>query len=555
MVDCFYRAALFQADALGSTLSNAAMGALLFAPPIGWVALRLFRRRMLAGMRLRQLAPVPAAWWQRRAASRSRNGAPHGPDVASPPQTGLRETMQARRQRIVRATWAAYAALVLLTAAIALASVRVDLHPITGFTFLAAVLALGAVTVNLRPEITRRNLGVTLLPLPALLLLQGLFTWVSHYVDVRALQPLTGTLPVAQTLGGVAAVSALTAAGLERRLRAVLLPSTLVAFWICLFFFSINSTRPPCPTIRDALPGSGLMHGLLFSSVVALLAWAFVRLGIQLLRGLVVFYRRGLTSDISLTAAADVAMLGYMLGVSIEYDHGGMALGTLQALTVLGGTLATYAIVLGHRAPSTPAPVLLVLRVFAKGTHSQRLLDAIQQRWRLAGPVLEIGGPDLIALSADLHDIATWYAGNAHDLFLPEVPSVEALSGVLELAPDREGRFRISEVFCIDTSWEGTVSQLIDVSHVILLDLRGFSGQRAGVRTEIGLLLRQRAIHKVVALVDPDTDRALVDTLLDDKPRTAPGWALREVPRYSRWPWHDVRPEPLFEDLLAVAGR
>src|SRR5262252_4774073 len=88
-----------------------------------------------------------------------------------------------------------------------------------------------------------------------------------------------------------------------------------------------------------------------------------------------------------------------------------------------------------------------------------------------------------------------------------------------------------------------------------LTDLRGFSGQRAGVRTEIGLLLRQRAIHKVVALVDPDTDRALVDTLLDDKPRTAPGWALREVPRYSRWPWHDVRPEPLFEDLLAVAGR
>jgi hypothetical protein len=67
--------------------------------------------------------------------------------------------------------------------------------------------------------------------------------------------------------------------------------------------------------------------------------------------------------------------------------------------------------------------------------------------------------------------------------------------------------------------------------------------------------LRQRAIHKVVALVDPDTDRALVDTLLDDKPRTASGWALREVPRYSRWPWHDVRPEPLFEDLLAVAGR
>ena len=51
-----------------------------------------------------------------------------------------------------------------------------------------------------------------------------------------------------------------------------------------------------------------------------------------------------------------------------------------------------------------------------------------------------------------------------HQLFLPGEVTKERLLSRLDLAPDREGRFRIAEAFCFDSAWRSTVQVLIETA-------------------------------------------------------------------------------------------
>jgi hypothetical protein len=157
---------------------------------------------------------------------------------------------------------------------------------------------------------------------------------------------------------------------------------------------------------------------------------------------------------------------------------------------------------------------LLLLRVFSKDRQMERLLDGVQTRWRYAGPVLQIGGPDLAKLNIEPYDLLKFVSFKAHELFLPGELSLDELRNSLDLAPDREGRFRVNEVFCFDTAWRSTVEKLIDLSDVILLDLRGFSAERKGTAFEVKLLSANRKLARVLAIGDETTDWTHVDALL-----------------------------------------
>jgi hypothetical protein len=50
---------------------------------------------------------------------------------------------------------------------------------------------------------------------------------------------------------------------------------------------------------------------------------------------------------------------------------------------------------------------------------SDRLLDQVQTGWRYAGPVLQIGGPDLARLNINPYEFALFLGMRTHQLFLP----------------------------------------------------------------------------------------------------------------------------------------
>ena len=74
-----------------------------------------------------------------------------------------------------------------------------------------------------------------------------------------------------------------------------------------------------------------------------------------------------------------------------------------------------------------------------------------------------------------------------------------------------DGRHRINECYCHDTTWQDALHALVQTSDVVLMDLRGFKAHNAGCRYELGTLARSSRPLRVIVLVDADTDRVAAD--------------------------------------------
>jgi hypothetical protein len=205
----------------------------------------------------------------------------------------------------------------------------------------------------------------------------------------------------------------------------------------------------------------------------------------------------------------------------------------LFAAVVTGALLASRLLV-----PAVPAAArLLVLRVFGDSRRSVPLLDAVAARWRFAGPVSLIGGPDLARSQVEPDEFLTFAAGRLHTLFVTASQDVAERAAALGRPPraDPDGRFRVEEWFCVDTTWQPSVDVLLAASDVVLLDLRGFTAARQGALYELDLLVRADALDRTVLVVDATTDEPLVAAVLAaarDRPvlvRTGPGNGPRDV--------------------------
>ena len=74
---------------------------------------------------------------------------------------------------------------------------------------------------------------------------------------------------------------------------------------------------------------------------------------------------------------------------------------------------------------------------------------------------------------------------------------------------DVDGRYRVNECYCHDTTWQDALQALVRYSDVVLMDLRGFQAHNAGCRYELTTLARASRELRVVVLVDARTDRAI----------------------------------------------
>jgi hypothetical protein len=149
---------------------------------------------------------------------------------------------------------------------------------------------------------------------------------------------------------------------------------------------------------------------------------------------------------------------------------------------------------------------LLVLRVFSTSSATERLLDVVQTRWRFVGPVYEIAGPDLARLNIDAYEVEKFVTSRLHEVFLLSAGDRQQLLDRLDRTADREGRFRVNEMFCLESAWRQTVEELMKMSDAIVLDVRGFGRERQGTGFEVELLARNRLLSRVLAIGDATTD-------------------------------------------------
>jgi hypothetical protein len=223
-------------------------------------------------------------------------------------------------------------------------------------------------------------------------------------------------------------------------------------------------------------------------------------------------------SELLLLARTWWLLLVVLDAIELVSAHGaGKALPVfaVAALSVaLFGRLLGLALRRAVPLPRPPARTLLVLRVFGDTARSEALFDRLASRWRWFGPVTMIAAPDVVARTVDPGDFLRFAAGDIASSFVTTPEDLQRRLATLDTAPDPDGRYRVNEFCCRDSSWQATVVQLIERADAVVMDLRGYGPQRAGCAFELGELARRRHSARVVLLVDASTVREHLDAQL-----------------------------------------
>jgi hypothetical protein len=521
--------------------------AALFAPLVR----RAYRNRVQRLMGLNQVRPRPDAWWQ------ARSNRAESPEGEAEPVTGEAPMANCLHQerRITRATVAAWLAFTLSAPAMSAWS-----NPATNwvsnleFAILAGLLALGPALVNLPQRWRRNSLYVGIGALLLMLIVLGI---LEPDILESAADNGEDDWPLWVMIPLVVFIVWVYLALVRPRIRGQVIPLALVSCVFSLaFILPIGYVEPhlgSCLTAADGAtsatqgqPVKAGTIGLIAATLAMLGLWvAFRALGL-LASGI----ERGWLGDLSMVSLVGLAVVASTMVFVNAPDKPALVppgTGWLPLLWV-AVPVAIYMLFLGRRPPQGPGLPLLMLRVFSKDKRKQTLLRDIQERWRFVGAVDQAGGPDMVDLNVDPYECSKFMTGSLHELFLPEAVSGERLMARFEHAPDREGRYRINEMFNFNTSWRGNVEQLILNSPTILLDVRGLTAEREGTSFEIGLLARHALLDRVVAVGDGETDWDHIGERLREY-----GQRLDDLRRA------DVAEDPgldrLFGELIQVATR
>jgi hypothetical protein len=270
-----------------------------------------------------------------------------------------------------------------------------------------------------------------------------------------------------------------------------------------------------------AAAGTALHLGGVSGPLVLLLAGAALAsiVGWICLRWLGRAYQSGRISDQSIMLDAVWLMFAIEYGIGLAQSN---VWGLFAALVAFLDYKAVSTIGLRRLArarPSTPsAPALLLLRVFSLGRRSEHLFAAFAKRWRYAGTIRMIAGPDLAATTVEPHEFLEFASGRLNRRFISDAAELTEQLATRGPRRDFDGRFRTASFFCHDDTWQMVLRHLAETSDAVLMDLRGFTRHNLGCAYEIGQLLDAVPLSRILILVDGSTDEAVLNRTL------AEGW-------------------------------
>lgn len=469
----------------------------LLAAAAAWLVATLFRRRMLTLMRLQ---PSP-----------SETSAAKPPEATPSPQAhaaGGDATVNRRAFLRHLIAWTAVSVLIGLThSALALFFVYPGTQSPGRWLLLGLIYAWPMVMawgLLQRWSWLRTSTAIVLY-----MLAMTMLTLLRSTAD----QSLTGVIA---WLGGVVAIPILVTLllGASGRIRAV--APYLMPFFVLLAASSVHALALLAGTLNHepswllALLEWFGAWGVLV--IVALAPWLLLGWPLYALaRRLAKAYRQKRFSDLT-----------YLLGMYWLVVLFASALPGLQSVGTVSliQLLPWLWIPVAHRvlqawlSPGEPPASLLVLRVFHQDEQVERLFDRVIERWRLTGNTMMIAGTDLISRTIDPDELFAFIDRRLAQRFVADEAQLAARVAGFDFAPDPDGRYRVNECYCFDSTWQAALTALVGLADVVLMDLRGFQAHNAGCRHELAELARAPAVHRVVVLYDERTalDTARADT-------------------------------------------
>lgn len=270
---------------------------------------------------------------------------------------------------------------------------------------------------------------------------------------------------------------------------ALLLIAALLG-WHLLFTLVDQQSPLIAPLVRYVSPSWAM---LLFALGGVALGWWPVR---AFARWLAHLYADKKVSDLMVVFSAAWAL-------NIGFDALGSPL-VLPALLWI--PLALWWLRRQHRRGADAPPTLLVLRVFKQEKNVGAVFDDVVERWRASGNTVLIAGTDLVEQTLDATDLFDYLDGRLAERFIRSPGEVSARLAALDWRPDADGRWRVNECYCQDSTWQVALAALVDRADLVLMDLRGFAAHNAGCRFELGAIARAAHLHTAVVLTDASTD-------------------------------------------------
>ena len=313
---------------------------------------------------------------------------------------------------------------------------------------------------------------------------------------------------------------------------------------ILLFLFLSRRVRAVGPLVYVfmlvAVFGAALANGLTFTSEgenvvvdtavklkldVGIVSWSFVAIGFA------VFLIPGWLGAAWIRRRYDAKQ---MSDQSIMIDSIWMVFTLSQMVMSLAQERGVWAILgfgsfLGYRAarsigfrllkkriPPVEGVRLLLLRVFGSRRRSEKLFDVLTARWRYYGSVQMIAGTDLASSKLEPHEFLDFLRGRLTRYFISNDEQLERRLEQIDLLPDFDRRFRVTEFFCFDDTWRLALRRLIHRCERVLMDLRGFSPNHAGCVFELQTLINDVPPDRILLLVDSSTDLPYLRQVLAD---------------------------------------
>ena len=266
---------------------------------------------------------------------------------------------------------------------------------------------------------------------------------------------------------------------------------------------------------------------VLFALLPWLIAWWPAR---ALGRWLAQAYRQRQVSELFylFTAVWVIALIGPALGAIGDLGWGALVCFLPLLWIPLGATLMQR---FAAPAIASRPPTLLVLRVFQQDANVQDLFDHVIERWRLTGNTVLIAGTDLVDRTIDADDIFTFIDGRLGERFIRSPADVPRRLAEFEWRPDVEGRYRVNECYCHDTTWQDALAELLRVSDVVLMDLRNFVAANKGCLYELETLSSAPGLSRVVVLVNDTTELAAAQAATNNAPAGRFVWLAQQGPK------------------------
>ncbi|MFA3791759.1 hypothetical protein AB6T38_11625 [Aliiglaciecola sp. SL4] len=80
-----------------------------------------------------------------------------------------------------------------------------------------------------------------------------------------------------------------------------------------------------------------------------------------------------------------------------------------------------------------------------------------------------------------------------------------------------DGVYQDISLYCHSNAWKPAISSLLDISTVILMDLRGLTPDRAGSLYELDLIIHSVALHNVVFLINDEAEQHQLTDLIRER--------------------------------------